>query len=62
MAMTVNSVSFKKTLVCATGQASRESGYSRLIVNKRESKFVLLKFTELNYKSQNFDHLSISNN
>ena len=31
-------------------------------VNKRESKFVLLKFTELNYKSQNFDHLSISNN
>ena len=29
MAMTVNSVSFKKTLVCATGQASRESGYSR---------------------------------
>ena len=29
-------------------------------VKKRESKFVLLKFTELNYKSQNFEHPGIS--
>ena len=34
--------------------------FNTYIVKKRESKFVLLKFTELNYKSQNLEHPSIS--
>ena len=35
--------------------------FKTYIVKRRESKFVLLKFTKLNYKSQKFEHPSISN-